>query len=133
MRGLCFDRYQWSLQDLIYARCRLDVERYIHGIRAGPRSLYENGLVHNDIHAGNIMIDDRGDPVIVDFDSYRKNGEDLGLKPGDDLSAETSTFANDFEALKTLESALNEAMSGLAWREQLFPCEKVGMTVHSWW
>jgi len=119
VRGLCFDRYPELLRDRMYARRLPDVLRCVQDIRAGLEFLHNNRLAHNDIHAGNIMLDDKGNAVIIDFDSCRKDGAALGLKPGIDLSLEMSAMGNDFAALEKLETELKEAWAGLSWLERL--------------
>lgn len=49
----------------------------LDGVLAGIRHLHSLGLVHNDITPSNIMFEENGVPVIIDFDSCRKVGEAL--------------------------------------------------------
>lgn len=58
-------------------------EACLHGIEDGVEHLHRLGLVHNDLKPSNIMVDgDGATPVIIDFDSCRREGEKLGLKWG---------------------------------------------------
>ncbi|KIM49241.1 hypothetical protein M413DRAFT_21497 [Hebeloma cylindrosporum] len=41
----------------------------ISGIKAALDHIHSFGLVHDDIHPDNIMVDDAGNPIIIDFDS----------------------------------------------------------------
>ena len=53
------------------------------GIEAGVRHMHKLGLVHNDLNPSNIMMD--GDnPVIIDCDSCKREGDELGSKAGTD-------------------------------------------------
>ncbi|CAA7260740.1 unnamed protein product [Cyclocybe aegerita] len=52
----------------------LDVASVAAGIQAGLDHLHSLGLAHNDINPHNIMLDDSGNPVIVDFDSCASIG-----------------------------------------------------------
>ena len=53
-----------------------DTDLILQGIQEGIRHLHSLGLIHCDINPANIVMD--GDtPVIVDFDSCRRNGEKL--------------------------------------------------------
>ncbi|OJA12214.1 hypothetical protein AZE42_10150 [Rhizopogon vesiculosus] len=52
----------------------------LEGISKGLQFLHEAlGLVHNDINPSNVMLDDAGNPVIIDFDSCIPIGEEIGL------------------------------------------------------
>ena len=51
---------------------------YLEDILKGIRHLHSLGLVHNDINPANIMLDNNGTAVLIDFDSCRRVGESLG-------------------------------------------------------
>ncbi|KAG1761021.1 kinase-like domain-containing protein [Suillus occidentalis] len=58
----------------------LDPAAILDGISNGLTFLHETlGLVHNDINPSNIMLDDAGVPVIIDFDSCIPIGEEIGM------------------------------------------------------
>ncbi|KAI2714272.1 hypothetical protein CBS147354_7441 [Penicillium roqueforti] len=89
--GLCFKRYKESLtekvnpgylnKNMFRASGREQVDDSLrenfHGILEGIKHLHSLGLVHNDINPFNIMLDEHGVPVIIDFGSCRKTGESL--------------------------------------------------------
>lgn len=52
--------------------------------------------MHNDINLANIMLDDAGDPVIIDFDSCIPIGEEMGL------SGKAGTFGWTIELRPTI-------------------------------
>ncbi|OQE28684.1 hypothetical protein PENSTE_c003G06034 [Penicillium steckii] len=49
----------------------------LEGLRAGILHLHSLGLVHNDINPSNIMFDEDGNFILIDFDSCRRIGENL--------------------------------------------------------
>jgi serine/threonine protein kinase len=79
--GLCLVRYDITLSDKLKLGASIDVNRCLQGIRRGVEHLHGLGLVHTDLNPTNIMMD--GDePIIIDFDSCRRQGQELGLKAG---------------------------------------------------
>lgn len=79
--GLCFVKYDMSLSEALRRNIPLDKERCLRGIEDGVGHPHGLGLIHNDLNPSNIMMQD-GDPVIIDFDSCKKEGQELGLKRG---------------------------------------------------
>ncbi|KAI0550665.1 hypothetical protein F4679DRAFT_594579 [Xylaria curta] len=80
IKGLGFDKYPITLGEMLEDGTPFDKQRCIHGIEAGVQHMHDLGLVHNDLNPANIMMD--GDnPIIIDFDSCRPEGEKL-LKGG---------------------------------------------------
>ena len=87
--GLCFARYKQTLMERANRRNHMkrsytgsgwasnDCNRYMDDIERGVRHLHSLGLVHNDINPANIMFDDEGRPVIIDFGSCRPIGQSL--------------------------------------------------------
>ncbi|KAF8991066.1 hypothetical protein BDQ17DRAFT_1371211 [Cyathus striatus] len=66
------------------------------GIRQGLDHIHSLGLVHDDINPRNIMIDDDGEPVIIDFNSCMLPGElSRGGTPGWSNCPNIATFEND--------------------------------------
>ncbi|KAF2843907.1 hypothetical protein T440DRAFT_559878 [Plenodomus tracheiphilus IPT5] len=55
----------------------LDVDACMRGIRAGVKHLHSLGLAHNDLNPTNIAIDSDDNPILLDFGSCRRIGEDL--------------------------------------------------------
>ena len=92
--GLCFVKYGMNLKERVTEDSRpFDTDLFLRGIQEGIRHLHSLGLIHCDINPANIVMD--GDiPVIVDFDSCRRNGEKLGIKVGTpDWTREDFEFA----------------------------------------
>src|SRR5579862_4452345 len=80
--GLCFVKYGMSLLErATKSSPSIAIDLCLQGIRAGMEHLHGLGLIHCDLNPTNILM--TGDtPVIVDFDSCRREGETLGLKAG---------------------------------------------------
>lgn len=121
--GLCFRRYMSTLleavnpqrlgkaaflssaRELVKANMKSDLE----GILAAIKHLHSFGLVHNDINPANIMLDNDGTFILIDFDSCRSIGESLRdtetkrtrhwHNPAVDISLEK----NDLDAFRDLQ------------------------------
>lgn len=69
-------KYKHTLHDAVRSGAALDRNVILSGIAKGLQSLHGAlGLVHNDINPENIMLDDKGHPEIIDFDSCRRLGK----------------------------------------------------------
>jgi len=115
--GLCFAKYQRTLmqevnpENLTKRQSRRsrqmakDYNPVLAGIRSGLGHLHSLGLVHNDINPRNIMFDGE-QAVIIDFDSCRKIGEDLGnvgcTYEWCDETTKQSVVENDLSALEEI-------------------------------
>lgn len=86
--GLCLSKYSKTSTELIWANSDIDVDACLDGIKKGIDHAHSLGFIHGDLTTSNIMLregDDRAQfPVIIDFDTCRKEGEKLGLKAGAD-------------------------------------------------
>jgi serine/threonine protein kinase len=81
IRGLCFAKYSITLSQMLKDETPFHRSHCLSGIEAGVRHMHDLGLVHNDLNPSNIMMD--GDnPVIIDFDSCKREGDKLGSKAG---------------------------------------------------
>jgi serine/threonine protein kinase len=79
--GLCFTMYEMTLFEKQRRSLPFDRAACLRGIKCGVRHLHKLGLVHNDLNPRNIMMK-ADNPVIIDFDSCRRQGQELGLKGG---------------------------------------------------
>lgn len=113
VRGLVFTRYSVTLAQLLRDGTDFDKSHCLLGIKAGVRHLHNLGLVHNDLNPSNIMMDG-DDAVIIDFDSCKREGEELGLKGGTlEWALGNQAYArreNDIYSLSKIEDALFEAV-----------------------
>jgi serine/threonine protein kinase len=80
LTDICLKKYGRTLMKAVWGKDpTLNHAAIMSGISKGLQFLHETlGLVHNDINPSNIMLDDAGDPVIVDFDSCMPIGEKIG-------------------------------------------------------
>ena len=124
--GLCLERYKATLYERVdpghlkknafrkSGRELVDeeIKASLDGILAGIKHLHSLGLVHNDITPSNIMYDEDGAVVLVDFDSCRRIGEDLRETNAGrtfewhDESVETSLVENDLDAFAEIKTWL---------------------------
>jgi serine/threonine protein kinase len=109
IRGLVFKRYHTTLGEMLNKKKTFDRVGCLRGIRAGVRHMHRLGLVHNDLNPANIMMD-HGKPVIIDFDSCKREGDKLD-KGGSPLWALDnpewrSRRENDVYGLNKLRKAL---------------------------
>jgi len=81
VKGLCFAELPMTLAQRLKMRDYLDIDHCIAGVESGVRHLHTLGFIHNDLNLPNIMMDG-DDPIIIDFDSSKREGEELGWKEG---------------------------------------------------
>ncbi|KAM5476734.1 hypothetical protein MauCBS54593_000004 [Microsporum audouinii] len=108
--GLCFVKYPMSLSQRLTATAPFDRALCLRGIESGIEHMHTLGLIHNDLNPSNIMVDERDNPVIVDFDSCQREGAKLGLKAGTvSWAMEGAVYAarqNDFIGLSKIRRLL---------------------------
>lgn len=73
--GLVFDRYSVTLEELLEQQTPFDRERCLREIEDRIRHMHSLGLVHNDLNPANVMLDNDGKAVIIDFDSCKRDGK----------------------------------------------------------
>ncbi|EHK17969.1 uncharacterized protein TRIVIDRAFT_67189 [Trichoderma virens Gv29-8] len=115
IHGLCLDRYVMTLQDRVETGTQFDADICFQRIKDGIRHLHNLGLIHNDINPRNIMIDADDNPVIIDFDSCKCEGEELVKGGTIDWEIENARYAtreNDFFSLSKLQEYLFASVSG---------------------
>lgn len=98
IRGLCFSRYKMTLAQRLSEAQGLDKHLCYQRIEKGIHHLHSLGLVHNDVNPTNIMLDEKDNPCIIDFDSCQFQGQKLGLKGG------TRGWTMEGEAYASLEN-----------------------------
>ncbi|KAG6126270.1 hypothetical protein E4U12_006682 [Claviceps purpurea] len=108
--GLCLAKYKMTLEERMEVNTPLDKELCLEGIERGIRHLHSLGIVHNDISPYNIMLDEMDRPVIIDFDSWQKNGQILGIKKGSPgwwkKGSKYALFENDMFSLSKIKEFL---------------------------
>ncbi|KAF9008444.1 kinase-like domain-containing protein [Cyathus striatus] len=105
--GVVLEKYRRTLENLMDSNpiigsnietqtTPFNPEAILTGIRQGLDHIHSLGLVHDDINPRNIMIDDDGEPVIIDFNSCMLPGElSRGGTPGWSNCPNIATFEND--------------------------------------
>ena len=76
--GLVMDKYDHNLTEHFYRKARpLDIPTFVAALKSAVKHLHASGFAHNDVNPANIMVDDYGMPVLIDFDSCCRIGEKL--------------------------------------------------------
>jgi serine/threonine protein kinase len=129
--GLCFKRYTSTLleavnpqhlnkaaflssgRDLVTESMKTGLQELLAAIK----HLHLLGLVHNDINPANIMLDEEGKLILIDFDSCRNIGESLRdtetkrTPYWHDPTVDVSVEKNDIDAFKDLQIWLTGSTS----------------------
>jgi serine/threonine protein kinase len=122
LTAICLKKYTSQLNRAVQAErtgsrpgTLLDRAAILDGISEGLRFLHETlGLVHNDINPSNIMLDDAGNAVIIDFDSCLAIGQEIGNRKAGTFTWEMkpapkiATPENDMHGLKLISEFLKE-------------------------
>jgi len=107
--GLCFAKYKRTLADPFLDNVSTLSPDMCLKIENGIAHLHSLGLVYNDLNPGNIMFSEDDIPVIIHFDSCRRESEKL-LKAGtpgwSDETAIVADRANDYYGLKKIKEAI---------------------------
>ncbi|KAF7336543.1 Protein kinase domain-containing protein [Mycena sanguinolenta] len=108
--GLCFERYERNLSSAVEAKVVFDPVAVIDGLRRGLQHLHSLRYAHNDINPTNIMLDNNALPVIIDFDSCRRLGEELEKAgtPDWDHDRDVSLPENDLDGLEKVQKWLDQ-------------------------
>ncbi|KAJ6109963.1 hypothetical protein N7486_002198 [Penicillium sp. IBT 16267x] len=97
--------FLFSARELV----KTDMKSGLEGILAAIKHLHSLGLVHNDINPANIMLDDDGTFILIDFDSCRFIGESLRhtetkrTRHWHDPAIDISLEKNDLDAFGDLQ------------------------------
>jgi serine/threonine protein kinase len=63
--------YGCSIGDIVYGTDKVpdnyDHRKFFTKLKENIKKMHENNIHHRDLHEGNVMIDQNGDPVIIDF------------------------------------------------------------------
>ncbi|KAE8336552.1 hypothetical protein BDV24DRAFT_155058 [Aspergillus arachidicola] len=128
--GSCFKRYTSTLLEVVNPqrlgkvaflssareRVKENMKSRLEGILAAIKHLHSLGLVHNDINFANIMLDEDGTLILMDFDSCRHIGESLSstetkrTRHWHDPSVDFSQEKNDLDAFKDLQIWLTRSV-----------------------
>ncbi|KAM7183347.1 kinase-like protein [Rhypophila sp. PSN 637] len=81
--SLVLDRHSQELVELLRNKVgTVDKGPFMRALESAIRHLHSLNWAHNDLHPGNILIDQAGMPVLIDFGSAREIGTKLGTSRG---------------------------------------------------
>jgi len=108
--GIILDKHevilQYRYEDVPHD---LDIVACMNGIRAGIKHLHSLGFAHNDLNPMNIALDGDDNPIILDFGSCKRAGEQLlsaGTYGWIDECYSTSARQHDESAIAKIEAWL---------------------------
>lgn len=130
--GIALEKYEQILQYRFEDDPReFDISACINGIRDGIAHLHSLGYAHNDLNPMNIALDKCDQPVVLDFGSCRKFGEQLlsGGTPGwIDEDYSISARQHDESALEKIELWLQQNNSRRTTAVPSLRCESVPLS-----
>ncbi|KIJ41836.1 hypothetical protein M422DRAFT_171838, partial [Sphaerobolus stellatus SS14] len=105
--GICFQRYVCDLAEVLHENPPFDPESVICDIEAGLKHIHALSIVHDDINPRNIMLDEDGRAVIIDFDAAGEPGPTTCVgTPGWAKGRTRRTFENDEEGFGLVQDAV---------------------------
>ncbi|KAG6198424.1 hypothetical protein E4U35_007080 [Claviceps purpurea] len=118
--GICLAKYKVTLDERVQDSTPLNKDLFLEGIGRGIRHLHSLGIVHNDINPDNVMLDELDRPIIIDFDSWGREGQKLspGMKKGtlewsiNGSSYDYALFENDIFGLSRLKEFIYDSSNG---------------------
>lgn len=113
--GLILDRHPHTLTDYLKNRVgSVDKEPFMHALRLAIGHLHSLGWAHNDLNPTNVLVDEAGMPVLIDFGSAREAGAKLGTSrgtkgwiDGEIKDYHTSDYRHDLFALEKISTWLD--------------------------
>ncbi|PPQ84084.1 hypothetical protein CVT25_003604 [Psilocybe cyanescens] len=118
--GICLQKHDWTLSDLVEGKIPADrtppfqPDVIISGIRAALDHIHSFGLVHDDVNPRNIMVDNAGNPIIIDFDSCVPVGApSRGGTPGWTKSPKFAAFENDTYSFELVRKFVQGEYDGM--------------------
>lgn len=91
----------------------------MQALKSALYHLHSLGWAHNDIHPNNIMVSEKGMPILIDFGSAREIGAKLGTSrgtkewiDGEMKDYHTSNKRHDFFALEKIRKWLDDQIFG---------------------
>lgn len=116
MTGLALEKHaivlQYRHEDVPYP---LDIDSCMLKIREGVKHIHSLGFAHNDLNPTNILLDSNDNPVVIDFGSCKRVGEELlsgGTHGWIDEDYSISAQSHDESALEKIDKWLRSVTSG---------------------
>ena len=108
--GIALDKHAINLQyrhkDFQYP---LEIDACMHKIREGVKHIHSLGFAHNDVNPTDILLGSNDNPVMIDFRSCKRAGEELisgGTYGWIDEDYSTSAQSHDESALEMIDKWL---------------------------
>lgn len=113
--GLVLEEYSHNLNEYLKDGIRsVDKGSFMDALESAVHHLHSLGWAHNDLNPSNIMVNDVGMPIVIDFSSCQKFGEELtisggteGWMEGDVDDYTTSEKSHDIYALVKIRAWLD--------------------------
>ncbi|KAK7424769.1 hypothetical protein QQX98_000352 [Neonectria punicea] len=81
--GLVLEQYRYDLWEYLKHKAGpLDNEAFMAALESAVHHLHSLGWAHNDLNPGNILINDDGMPILIDFGSSHGIGKKLSTSRG---------------------------------------------------
>ncbi|KAF2013916.1 kinase-like protein [Aaosphaeria arxii CBS 175.79] len=114
--GLVLDRHPNTFSEYLKSKVGpIDKEPFMQALQSAISHLHSLHWAHNDLNPSNILINEEGMPVLIDFGSAREVGMKLGTSRGTKgwIDCElkdyhTSDYGHDLFALEKLRTWLDE-------------------------
>lgn len=114
--GLVLHSYESHLREKL-REGGIDEKKILEGLESALRHLHSLGWAHNDVNPTNVMVNETGEPILVDFGSCRKIGDKMGASRGTSGWAEDgddytlSKASHDLHGLEKIRSWLESTKS----------------------
>ncbi|KAK4038635.1 kinase-like protein [Parachaetomium inaequale] len=114
--ALVLDRYSHDLKEYLRDGVgTIDKKPFMAGLESAVQHLHALGLAHNDINPRNIMVNEAGTAVLIDFGSCREVGRKLGVSrgtpgwiEGEESDYDTSGKGHDLFAVERIRVWLDD-------------------------
>jgi serine/threonine protein kinase len=114
--ALVLDRYSHDLRKYLEDGVgTIDKDAFLSALEGAVQHLHSIGLAHNDINPRNIMVNEAGMPVLIDFGSCREVGKKLGASrgtpgwmQGEEAAYDTSEKGYDLFAVEKIRAWLDD-------------------------
>lgn len=80
--GLVLHAYERDLRETVKQGKPVDEQKIVDGLESALRHMHALGWAHNDVNPYNIMVNEAGEPILVDFGSACKIGDKMGASRG---------------------------------------------------
>lgn len=115
--GLILERHSYTLTDYLKNKVKsVDKEPFMEALKSAIRHLHSLDWAHNDLNPGNVLVNEAGMPILIDFGSARRIGTKLGTSrgtkgwiDGEIKDYHTSDYRHDLSALEKIHTWLDKS------------------------